>query len=71
MTGKALLTSKTFWANALLGGLQVADWALGMHWIPEPYGVAVQSIVNIILRLVTSEPITSVLPGVGPAPKTT
>jgi len=71
MTGKALFTSRIFWANVLLGGLQVADWVGGMHFIPEPYGVAFQSIVNIILRLVTTEPITSVLPGVGPAPKTT
>ena len=71
MTGKALFTSKIFWWNVIAGGLQVATWAVGSGLIPQPYGVAVQSIVNIILRLVTTEPITSVLPGVGPAPKTT
>ena len=69
MNGKALLQSRTFWANIVIGGLQIVDWVSGMHYIPEPYGVAVQSIVNILLRLVTSDPITSVLPASGPAPK--
>lgn len=63
--GKSLLASKTFWANLLAGGLQIAGMVSG--FMPEKYaplGVAVQSILNIVLRLVTNQPITT---GAAPA----
>jgi hypothetical protein len=62
--GKALLLSRTFWFNILAGGLQVADWAGGLGYIAQPYGAAITAIGNVILRLLTSNPITSVFPKV-------
>lgn len=62
--GKALITSKTTWANILLGIIQIAGLVSG--YIPEQYapiGVAVQSIANILLRLITNQPITGIVTG--------
>lgn len=58
--GKSLLTSKTFWANLLGAGIQIAGIASGA--LPDKYAVytiAAQGILNILLRLVTDQPITS------------
>ena len=52
--GKSLLTSKTFWAN-LLG---LAASVAGV--VPAEYGVPALAIVNILIRLVTDQAITSV-----------
>lgn len=61
-TGKPLITSKTTWANLLLGAIQVAGILSG--YLPEkyvPYTVAFQSVANIVLRLITGEPITGLV----------
>lgn len=63
MNGKSLLSSKTFWVN-LLGGLAGgASWATGV--LPPqylPYVLAAGAVANILLRVISDQPITSVLP---------
>lgn len=66
--GKALLTSWTFWANLIGGGAQILDQVGGWDKIPQPWGTAIQAVVNILLRYYkTALPITSVLPSMGAA----
>lgn len=63
MNGKALLQSKTFWVNilALVGMILQASGAIGgSDWLA--YEAAGLGIMNIILRLVTGEPIEKVMP---------
>ena len=63
MEGKSLLASKTFWTNLLIGGAQLVDWAAGINIIPAsvaPFLPVVQAALNIVLRLVTSQPIKSI-----------
>jgi len=62
MDGKALLTSKTFWVNVVaLAGmvLQATGLVSGSDWLG--YEAAALGVVNIILRLITGEPITGVV----------
>lgn len=58
--GKPLLKSKTFWVNVLVGAGEVVGLWEGV--IPPkyaPYLVAGHSTINIILRVITSDAITS------------
>ena len=61
-TVKGLWKSKTFWFNLLTGAAELAQV------IPLPPGtvVLITSVINIGLRLVTTEPVT-IVPGT-PAP---
>ena len=62
MDGKALLLSKTFWVNvvALAGmALQASGLVSGADWLG--YEAGALGIINIILRLVTGQPITGVV----------
>ena len=63
MFSKSIFASKTFWANLLGGLLQVIGLASGA--IPPqyaPYLAAAQGILNIILRLLTNQPVHIVTP---------
>lgn len=69
MNSKSIFESRTFWVN-LLGGLVTAG---GTAWgtIPQKYApiiMAVGGIANILLRLVTTQPVTIATPpaSVGP-----
>jgi hypothetical protein len=56
--GKSIFASKTFWVNAL-GGI-VTTSGLASGYIPPKYApavVATGTIANILLRLVTNQPI--------------
>jgi hypothetical protein len=53
---KSFLRSKTLWVNALLGVLAVLDLAGEVTGNPQAI-IAGIAIVNIILRLITKEPI--------------
>ena len=57
--GKALLFSKVFWANVIALGVTVAGL------VDPKWGLPVLAVLNVILRLLTTEPITGV---VTPAP---
>lgn len=63
--GKRLLKSKTFWVNALTGLVSVGTFLMNSEFItsnPEVVAVigTVIAVVNIVLRLVTKEPIKGV-----------
>lgn len=61
--GKGLLRSKTFWVNLLTGVASVLGAVGGISILPAPvapYLVAGLAVVNVLLRLVTKRPITSV-----------
>jgi hypothetical protein len=58
--GKSLLQSKTFWVNLVAGVVQFVDGFGGWNLIPQPWGVVAQSIANIVLRVLTDKPITSI-----------
>jgi hypothetical protein len=51
--GKSLLTSKTFWLNVIGLAANVAGF------VPPKYGVPALAILNVLNRLVTDQPITS------------
>jgi hypothetical protein len=56
--GKSIFSSRTFWTNALGGVIAGAGLATGV--VPPKYApavVATGAISNIILRLLTSQPI--------------
>jgi hypothetical protein len=59
---KSLLASKTFWINLVGGAAQIVGLTTGL--IPAPYapiGIGVQAILNIILRLITNQPISGIV----------
>lgn len=65
MNGKPILKSKTFWVNALTAIAGVVSTVVGSDLIqnnPEwaGYGAAALGVVNVVLRLFTKEPVTSV-----------
>jgi len=61
--GKGLLRSKTFWVNALTGVVAVLAAVGSISVVPVvaiPWLGAGLAIANVLLRLMTKEPITSV-----------
>lgn len=57
MNGKSLYSSKTFWVNVLALVALVCQAAFG--WVIEPEAQAgILAVINLILRLVTREPVT-------------
>lgn len=56
---KSILTSKTFWFNVLGGAAQVIGFA-GQYIPPQyaPIAVGVTALINIILRTVTTQPVS-------------
>ena len=49
--GKSIFKSKTFWANVIAGSANLAGI------IPIPYFTEGLAVANIILRMVTKEPV--------------
>jgi len=61
--GKGLLRSKTFWVNTLGGLATVLSAAGSVSFLPTPIApwlAAGLAIVNVLLRTISKEPITSV-----------
>lgn len=56
-TIKGALKSKTVWFNAITGALELTN-AFG-GFLPPGVGMAVNVVGNVILRFVTSEPLSS------------
>ena len=57
MESKKWYLSKTLWFNLIVGVLQTADMAGGTGIIPQPYGIVVQSVANLVLRYLTKQPV--------------
>jgi len=58
---KSLFASKTFWFNAAALVALSMQWALDHHWIAPIDSAFIVGVVNIGLRMVTTQPVT--LPG--------
>lgn len=61
--GKSLIASKTFWVNAITAIVGVATYFQGSEIIanhPEAVAIVgtVVGVLNVILRVITKEPIT-------------
>lgn len=62
MFGKSMFASKTMWVNAIMAALLLVNQATDAGVIPEdamPYVVIGVNVANMVLRLLTSKPITS------------
>ena len=60
---KSLLASKTFWFNVLMVFLEFSALPDFQHVLPAswlPYLLALQGLGNIVLRYITTQPISSV-----------
>ena len=60
--GKSLLGSKTFWVNALAGGVATLTALGSITFLPAavvPWVATALAIANILLRAITGQPITS------------
>ena len=54
---KSILASKTLWWTILTGVANTLS-LIGSLPIPQPAGIIIQSIGTILLRLVTTQPVT-------------
>lgn len=63
---KNILKSKTFWFNAIAGVIGLAQQYGLFEMIPAPYGAAAVILGNLVLRVVTTQPVT-ILPQKEPA----
>ena len=55
--GKHPLLSKTLWWNVLTVVAQSLDVITGAGIIPQPYGMIVTGLVNLVLRGTTTQPL--------------
>ena len=58
MPSKSVLSSKTVWFNLAAGILGVLQSSGVVNLIPAPYGPALWALGNLILRVVTTQPVT-------------
>lgn len=65
MFGKSLSESKTFWTGVIIVLITAVAQIAGMTFISPQIGqicVAIEAVLFVVLRLITDEPINSVLP---------
>lgn len=55
--GKNPVASKSVWWNLIVTVAQAADMLSGTGLIPQPWGMVATGVVNIVLRIVTKEPL--------------
>lgn len=55
--GKSPVVSKTLWWNVIATVAQAADVLSGAGIIPQPWGMAATGVINIVLRVLTKEPL--------------
>ena len=56
---KPFWQSKVFWLNAIAILVLIGDYLFTNHIIPAEWGVLVLGILNIILRFLTSQAVTT------------
>ena len=56
MMSKSIFQSKTFWFNIVAAGVQFIPQVANA--IPQPWGAIVQSLANVVLRYITTQPVT-------------
>ena len=61
-TAKSVFASKTLWFNLLAGAIGLAQQQGLFSLIPEPYGPAVIVLGNLLLRLITTQPVALTTP---------
>lgn len=59
---KPFWESKTFWLNVIAIAVLVADYLFTNQIIPAEIGVLVLGILNIVLRFLTSQPLSGSKP---------
>ena len=57
-TAKTIFKSKTFWLNLVAALLALGDQLAGTGLIPLEYLTPAMAILNIVLRLITHQPVT-------------
>jgi len=56
--GKSIFVSKTFWVNAIALGCMIYQGITGKEVIGLEVQASILSVINIILRVITKQPIT-------------
>lgn len=65
MQAKPIWQSKTFWLNVVAGGLEIAQAVGDLKLVPPGTITVIAAIGNIILRRITSSPVTFAKPSEG------
>jgi hypothetical protein len=55
---KSLFTTKTFWINLLMAALTILDMQYFGNMVPEQIKALIVLGVNMVLRLLTNQPVT-------------
>ena len=58
METKSIFTSKTFWTNVIALVAMVIQGITGKDVFPLEYQASALSVVNVLLRMVTKQPVT-------------
>lgn len=58
---KPAISSKMNWWNMLTTLVQAADYFASTGLIPQPYGLIITGIGNILLRQITKQPISGII----------
>lgn len=64
MDAKPIWLSRTFWVNVLTPLLTLAIYLLGILPVDyQPWAIPLLGVVNVLLRLVTTQPVAILPPG--------
>lgn len=58
MDTKSIFSSKMFWVNAIMFGIEIFQSLSDTHVVPEQWVLVGLPIANIILRWVTTQPVS-------------
>lgn len=58
MNVKSIFASRTIWFNLILGVYNVLETAGLFQGLPQPWGVLIQTVGNLFLRGITTQPVS-------------